>query len=430
MPGLYGTVQLGRMSLLDADFSAALSPDKSMKVTVQAASSMMSNAAVERRGHDMLGLRDQLVPVVFSDKTSLTGMCRVTDIDLTHWSYPGNVGRRVVVATATLTMQRIGGANAVEIESRLAGAQTRSNDHNVVGTRWHAPAGGHAGYWAGAAVRPSVRHGADGPLVVYRNIPDRTYPRWTSIPEAFGNGRVRFLDAAGEERTGIDLPLPLSAPTGGLFPADTLYPAEGLFPAAPTFDVPAWTLSNELIRITPVTTGGLFSIATYSGGAWQAGKVWDIRTADGSIGPISGINLLHNTYDTVVLRLFVDTWPGSIVVDLVVRRGAPFVEVRVETPTAGTITIRRGTAEAGASGTGHVAAAANDAGGNRYVIGSTRSFTADLTRGGISKAGVAALDAFIGTVLGGASAARGDTAAELLSQYLGSPAETMTAIRR
>jgi hypothetical protein len=77
-----------------------------------------------------------------------------------------------------------------------------------------------------------------------------------------------------------------------------------------------------------------------------------------------------------------------------------------------------------------VIASSNDADGNKYVVGSSKSFTADTAIGGVSKASVTALDAFVGVVAGGTGAVTGDQAANLFAQYLGSSTEVVAAVRR
>jgi hypothetical protein len=107
------------------------------------------------------------------------------------------------------------------------------------------------------------------------------------------------------------------------------------------------------------------------------------------------------------------------------------VEVYVQAPTSTTITMVLLSGEAGTNAVaGYVTATGNDGAGNRYVIGSASTFTADTTNGGISASSVVGLDAFVGVQAGGASALAGDTAADLFSCYIAAPAETVQAVRR
>jgi hypothetical protein len=72
----------------------------------------------------------------------------------------------------------------------------------------------------------------------------------------------------------------------------------------------------------------------------------------------------------------------------------------------------------------------NDANGNRMIIGSARSHTADTTTGGISKASVTALDFYIGAVISATSPASGDAAADLQAQYIGTLPESTYYVKR
>ncbi len=93
-----------------------------------------------------------------------------------------------------------------------------------------------------------------------------------------------------------------------------------------------------------------------------------------------------------------------------------------------TLKIVRSAVEASTASTGYIVATAADGASNKYILGSAKSFTADNTNGGISKAATPTLDAFIGVVVNGAGA--GDIAADLFKQYLGAPSEFVQGVRR
>lgn len=428
MPSLYGTVQLGRMTLLDADFEAAVGGDGTLKLTVQASPSRMINAAVERRGEDLQRLEGQLLPVIFSDKASLSGFYQVATVDLSHWSYPGNVGARKVVGTAAVTLSRVGSSNTVDIESRLAGARSRTNDFSVVGDIWHAAPIGHSGYHTEWAAQNAVnRVGEDGTITVYRGIRFGANPRWSATPEVFGRGRVRYLDEFGEERSGSALPFDVEV-SGGLFPAVDLFPGADVFPDAGD-STAAFTLSNGLVKVELGSVGAALKVSTYSGGAWHA-KDWDVRVNGGSIAPLSGVDILHNTYDTVAVRLYKGFAPGRSTIDMTLRRGSRFVEIYARAFAPTILQVIGVADEAATIGAGFVSATSNDDAGNRFIVGSARSFVGNILHGGVMVGAAASLDAFIGTVVGGASAVPGDRATELHAQYIGSLVERQIGVRR
>jgi hypothetical protein len=402
---LYGTVTLGRLPALFEAFEVTQGVDGLLGVSVQASSTALSTARVERLRDDLLGLPGKLIPVVWSDKVFLGGFYTVSSVDVKHWSYPGlaAAGTRRVFGSADVRLKAGGYANTADIESRLSGAQTRSNDFSGTGEIWHAPPIGHSGYLAGTAVPTAVtRTGEDGAVVVYRGLAFGANPRWGATTSTYPQGRVRFIDSNAEERSGQGVAL---SPVG-------------------------WVLSNGLVRITPLVTGGVFSVDAYTGGAWRA-KAWDVLDNAATITPVDGVDILQNDYETVVVRLYKGQSQGRVTVDLTLRRGSRFVELFVQSDTSATLKIVKAATEAGTNATaGMVIASSNDADGNKYVVGSSKSFTADTAIGGVSKASVTALDAFVGVVAGGTGAVTGDQAANLFAQYLGSSTEVVAAVRR
>lgn len=79
--------------------------------------------------------------------------------------------------------------------------------------------------------------------------------------------------------------------------------------------------------------------------------------------------------------------------------------------------------------TGYIVATANDADGNRAVMGSPRTFTGSTT-GGITKAASTAFAFWVGVVLDGAAPLAGDAATDLRNQYIGALAEQTLAVKR
>jgi len=106
------------------------------------------------------------------------------------------------------------------------------------------------------------------------------------------------------------------------------------------------------------------------------------------------------------------------------------VEVYVQTDTSVTIATRLNTGVAGTAGTGFVRVTANDADGNRAMVGSSMTFTNDLANTGLSKAAVTALDFYLGAEFNGSGAAAGDAAADLQNQYIGAMAEDVVGVLR
>ena len=416
----FGVINLGRFPLVefptqaatDASAVASSTTPTGRTLRIQGQESVPSareiattSVMLEAWRADMAGLVNEFVSVTFTDKTGLNGYYTVVDTsaDLQNWE-----GEQQTL-TWTIDLNRVGTDLELDIESRLTGT-TRANMFGLVGVRWHSPSIGHYAYFSAQGNTPTVvtRVGADGSHVVYLNLPtaQSTIPRWGCAVASYMNGRAYFLDSNGIERSGI-----LFSPGSGT----------------------GWTLGNGLINITPLASGGVINVASYSSGAYQT-KTWDLRYAGTSLGVPLGISLLRNEPEMVVARLLWST--ASLVrvtADLTLRRGARHVELYLQSQIAGQFKVVRGTTENGTTGGSgaYITAASNDAAGNKYMLGSALTTTADTTNGGLSSsASVLAMDAFIGAVIGGTGAVTGDTAADLYNQYVATPSELVQGIRR
>lgn len=400
---MFGPVQIGRLTLTEAlagPFAEKANTDtreRSGSVSGQESLPPLSSAELVQRHSDVLALPPGVVPVTFSDKTDRNGYYRVTGTSATM------VNNQGALATSNwdVALERVGTEHEVDLESRLSGPQSRLNDFTITGERVHAPPIGSYAYSAGTTVPTTMtRTGSDGALTVYRGVPVATHPRWACPIGSYLNGRVRFLDSSGFERSGTDL---VTTPTG-------------------------WQLHNGLVRVSP--SGTLLDVAAWSGGGWQS-KLWDIRVGGTALGTPAAVTILRNTPELVTVRVLWTLTVGRATADFTLRRGARFVEVWLETQTAATVRVQRSTVEAGAAVTGGLAATANDAAGNRYWIATLRSgATTDTVNGALQKAATATLGLAVGAVVGGSGAVSGDAAADLIKQYAGNPAERVEAVRR
>ena len=392
------TIMLGRLQLRE-DLVVSENGERATQLTGQESIPRLSAAAIQRRREDVLAMVGQFVPVTFTTKSYLNGYYEVADVSGTIEDWESSL----ITFRWQLTLNRIGTQSDTDIESRLSGALTRVNDFAVVGERSHAPAIVHSSYWTDGTVTSAVsRTGEDGLLKLYRGLGVNTSPRWATTPAGYLTGRVRFTDELGLERAGDA----------------SWLPALG------------WTLSNGLVRIRPLSSGGVLEVAAYTGGAWHT-KAWDLTFNAVSVGTFTECMLINNGPELVTLRLLKAMTNGRLYLDVTLRRGHRFAEVYVQSEFGGTIKLVRAAAEAGTNSTaGTVVATANDVDGNKYIVGSARAFTADVVNGGISKAATASLDAFIGVVAGGTGAVVGDQVLDLQKQYMGLPSELVQGVRR
>jgi hypothetical protein len=346
---------------------------------------------------DVLGLPDSLVPLVFDVKSHRNGYYRVAG---SKSSLVEIDDQQLIQLTWGVDLVKAGNDDEIDLESRLAGPVNRLNDHSLSGERWHAPAQAHYGYWAGTASPGTVtRTGADGAVKVYRDVPFDANPRWACPVESYYLGRVRLTDE--QERCGLGVTLG-----------------------------PQWMLSNGLLSIYPSSVSG-FQFQFHNGTSWSAEKRIAFTAAGSNLGPPNAVSVLHNDYDRVTVRCLWNRSPvGRIHGDLTLRRGSRFLEAVIKSNSALTLGVTRAVNEAATAGTGFIRATSNDGNGNRYVLGSLKSFTSDLTAGGISKASVTRFDCIVGAEIAGSSAVAGDQAANLMAQYVGTPSEVVQAVRR
>lgn len=400
----FGTVQIGRVTLReDRDISQKVDSDGTMtlSMTGQESSPHWTAAQVIQRSQDIRGLVNEFVPVIFAEKTELNGYYQVASVTISQSTY---LETNVWLFPWTMDLTWIGNDTNTDIESRLSGAQTRANAYSGTGVRWHAAPVGAVGYWAGASIPGIVnRTSVDGVIPVHTNITFGIDPTWGCPIASYANGRVRIL-SDGVERSGITFPL----------------------------DVANWEMNNGLVRIKPLSSGGVLEISAWTGAAWQA-KTWDIQESGSfvSIGSSISATPLFNEYELCAVRLMDSTTTaGRITVDITLRRGSRFAEIYIQTETSTSLKIVRATTEAGTVSTNGawVRPTTADAAGNRYIVGSSQTLTADAAHGGFSLAATVSLGAFVGVEI--ASAPSGDLAADLFAQYLGAPSELVQGVSR
>lgn len=400
----YGTVTVGRLVLretfdIKADVHAGHG-ERTVSIEGEESTPPLTEVAFQQRQEDLMTMRDMIMPIFFVNKSEFDGLYVIDDVGVDLSDYIQNVKK----FKWSIRAERIGPTNSAEIESRLTGI-TRQNDFGKTGTLWHAPAIGHYAYYTGST-RPTTvvsRPSEDGTMAVYLGLPADTSPRWSVTAPNYRKGRAR-LKVDGLERTGTNMK-----------------------------DGTTWELSNGIVRAIPAASGGI-TLGVYNGSAYED-KTFNVSIGASAtpIGDYQAMSVLRNDFEMVTIRLVKDMTPfGRSVVDLSVRRGSRFVEGYVETDVASTLAVGLGAAENGtapASG-GYVVATANDASGNRAIVGTARNFTAQTGRTGVQKNSAVSMDFFIGSVYNGGSAITGDAATDLANQYIGSLAEMTMAVLR
>ncbi|MFB7111722.1 hypothetical protein [Streptomyces sp. NPDC056291] len=397
MSGDWGIITVGRISLREVVTVSESGGDaRKLSVDGQEASPDLTRAELVARHDNLLALEGTLVPVTFIDKPERNGYYTVESVSADLTEHRGDV----LKCDWKLSLTRLGTQGETDLQSRLTGA-VRANPYSLAGERWHAPPIGHYSYYSGSTNPSSMtRAGEDGAITVYRGVPASFSPRWGCDPTKYMRGRVRFL-SEGIELTGCD------------------------HECSPT----DWELSNGLVKVVPSGSATL-DVQAYTGGGWRS-KLWRISDSITEVTSWDAATLLHNEPEAVIVRFTKSLNPGRLNLDLTLRRGSRVVEGYLHRGTADTLTVRLATTEANTApaSSGYVTATANDAAGNRFIVGSASAFTPHAS-GGLSLAATTRLDFFLGVVAGGGSAAAGDAATVLRDQYIGALPERIYGVRR
>lgn len=402
---IYGPLQVGRLTLTEDWISTekAGTSGRMLNLVGQEASAVLaySQSATRERAEALLSMTGTVQPVRFTVGTHRDGWYRVSNpqADESTWQEHTSVRWRV-------DLERVGRASEVEFESRLIGGN-RTHASSAVAELWHAAPVGADGYYVGSATPGYVdRVSADGTVLVFRGLPAATNPRWSCTPAQYLLGGC-VVTVDGVVRSGLTC-------------ADT-----------PT----SWSLSNGLVKVEPRTSAGTLLVTSYLASAWGTAKVFDIKRGTTSLGAAQHITLLRNDPCETVIRLTWDRAPGRTVADLTVTRGARHVNLYIQQHEASSA-LRvddnggGGTVSNQLTASGYIERTDADGDGNRWVIGSPVATTAAGTFGLAASVAARGLAAFIGVVRNGASAAAGDTAANVGAQYLGQPAQSERAISR
>jgi len=402
----FGTVTIGRLVLRE-DFIASTGNEAGGKRTLslsgQESSPPLTAAVLKQRREDINSLGACLVPVYFTNKSDLNGYYWVdsSSADITNWT------GEVIRFDWKITLEFVGPENAVDIESRLTGI-SRLNDFGFSGNRWHAPSIGHYAYSTGSTLPTGVltRTGEEGAMTVYTTVPADVDPRWGCDVVDYMTGSSRVKESS-LVRTGVNI----------------------------TLGAATWELNNALVKVTPLTSSGVFRVSSYRAGSWRD-KDWNFSvggtTGAESVGTFDACTVLRNDPEMVTLRLVKNRTPsGRVTVDLSLRRGSRFVEVYAQSDISTTMSVWLQTLETTTDNSviGYITATADDAGGNKFSAGSARTFTVHAN-GGVTKTATVVLDAFLGAQVAGSSAVSGDQSVDLRNQYLRTMAEETNGVRR
>lgn len=401
----WGTLQVGR-TLMSETYTVshqvnATTGEQSVSLSgTEVSPRLFTDAQCTALVEDIIGMKDQTVPVTFSSKTNHSGYYKVKDAGAIHTKL-----QEGTLVEWNLSLTRLGTENSVDQESRVAPV-LRVNDFSLTGQRWLAPPVNHYAFYSGSTTPSGSvdRVSTEGTVKVWLGVPSGINPQWGCAPADYVKGRAR-VSIAGVERSGTRFRIDPSATT-------------------------AWEIQNGIFKAEYVAAATM-RLSTWNGTTWEA-KDWYISVGGTNILAWESITVLRNDMEMVVVRFIDSLSPGRTLVDVTLRRGARFIECYVQTTTSATIATHVVTNETSTDNTasgGYVVATADDALGNRLVCGSARTCTGSTT-GGVSKAATRTFGFFLGIVHNGAAAVAGDLATDIRNQYIGAMSETVAAVSR
>lgn len=390
------SLTIGRI-VLDETIDQIEDTGDTLRISGSVFASDSTSATAQWLQGELRSMVDVLVPVTFAADPAIDGFYYVRGVTVNVVGPPLLQG----ALQMSLELDRLGNEGRVAFQGRLSGALI-TNDFSIsdaASEPFHAPPRGFDSYY------PNLfgisRTGSGGGIFLQRDAVRTAFPTWSISAANYYNGAVTLSTGSPlRVRSGIWTP---NTPT-------------------------SWLIDNELVRVSPnATNPGRLDIAQFDTGGlgWEVAKTW-ILSDQAEVGQWRYMEIVRNDPEEVIIRLVRPVYGdgnAKRTLDISLRRGSRFASFYFtysdfQFPLQ-TIKIRRETNEAGTSGTGFVRATANDAGGNRYVVGSPNTFTADTTIGGLSIASTDHLAFWIGAEANGSSAVAGDQAVDLRNQYLG-----------
>lgn len=423
---------IGRLGLDTAHLELIEQANHAGRDTLNISTALVGDSLAELRAlrQAALGLHrnvdERVVPVTYSDDAWFDGYYRVDNV--TVGSVPASLTAFWLPAELQLT--RVAQYGAPAIEARVAGA-LRTNDHSITTSdfrAWHAPGKdtleGYSDYFddtRGEFLRQCADGTSDRVQLYYGGSNDRAhftdaFPSWHMTPADYYYGAAR-LNLDGIPAVGRQIP-------------NLANPSQASALGATT----SWEISNGIVRMRPDTANaGNVEIELFDNTAWEEANTefywgWYHSSTWYQFGHPHAITVLQNTPEMVAIRL---TYSGdaqggisedfAATVDVLLRRGANYFECYLDAaPVSAAWGARTEatTAATALSSSEGIRGTSNTSDGNRMVIASPETHTADTTNGGIYLTSAATSFPFaIGWNIRGSSATDIDGAEETAAAY-------------
>ena len=363
---------------------------------------------------ELIAMSKMNIPVAFTYTGDITlkGYCKVesANINIERYSLGG--------ITYSLDILWLGAPGEVNMESHFSGALIE-NSHSITSTtmQMHSPPRQHFNYYHTGTITNTEReiYGGNNTLVKTASNLRATNATWNCEPENYYEGAVEIKIKDYHDqlrlRTGRHSD---NKPTDAVI-------QNGMM---------------KLVVLGDNTSQCRFTTYIYDPDLddYASAQTWAISATSSETEWQSwqSIQILKNEPQIATIRLTTHynakTRDGRLVFDITMKRGARSIEFVASQWTSQQLNVKSTSALAGTNATGYVAASSSNNEGNKYLIGSPSTYTADTTNLGIEVSGTTAVKGFIGAEVG-TSAAGADTADNIRDQYLDSIFESVRVVK-
>lgn len=352
------------------------------------------------------------VALTYTGDTTLKGYCKVksASVDISKYNL-ANVGY-------SLDLIWLGPPGQVNMESHFSGALIE-NDHSITSTtnQMHSPPRQHYAYYhTGTITNTEREHYLNKSTYIKTASNLRTSnATWNCEPENYYEGAVEIKIKDYH---------------------DTLRLKAGRDTHNKPTDAVIQNGMMKLVVLGDNTSQCRFTTYIYDPDLddYASAQTWAISATSNETEWQSwqSIQILKNEPQIATIRLTThynaDTKDGRLVFDITMKRGARSIEFVASQWTSQQLNVKTTSALAGTDDTGYVIASSSNNEGNKYMIGSPSTYTADTTNLGIEVSGTTAVKGFIGAEVG-TSASGANTADSIRDQYLDSIFETVRIVK-
>ena len=352
------------------------------------------------------------VPFTYTGDTTLKGYCVLesANIDISRYSLAG--------VSYSLSLKWLGVPGEVNMESHFSGALIE-NDHSITSTtmQMHSPPRQHYAYYHTGTITNTEREHYQNKSTYIKTASNlrASNATWNVEPENYYEGAVEIKIKDYH---------------------DTLRLRAGRDSDNKPTDAVIQNGMMKLVVLGDNTSQCRFTTYIYDPDLddYASAQTWAISATSSETEWQSwqSIQILKNEPQIATIRLTThynaDTKDGRLVFDVTMKRGARSIEFVASQWTSQQLNIKSTSVLAGTNATGYVAASSSNNEGNKYMIGSPSTYTADTTNLGIEVSGTTAVKGFIGAEVG-TSASGANTADNVRDQYLDSIFESVRIVK-